>query len=180
MEWSAVFPISLVLILQASEDASLRALESLMTEFFHNCTTNERKREIGKFCQLAAHYTSGTGFVTSSRWFNVGGQWTAYSFPTLHSKAVGNRIGFNTIIEKQDNLRRHEQTRIPYTVGQSVRQHVGLFICETCNFLKIIYTSNLSKFKQKNLSVLLWTWKYSKVGICFFLFFKIMLPPLPV
>ncbi|XP_005990741.1 exportin-6 isoform X2 [Latimeria chalumnae] len=30
----------------ASEEASLRALESLMTEFFHNCTTNERKREI--------------------------------------------------------------------------------------------------------------------------------------
>ena len=34
--------------LQASEEASLRALESLMTEFFHSCTTNERKREIGK------------------------------------------------------------------------------------------------------------------------------------
>jgi len=34
---------------QASEEASLRALESLMTEFFHNCTTNERKREIGEF-----------------------------------------------------------------------------------------------------------------------------------
>ncbi|XP_023654269.1 exportin-6 [Paramormyrops kingsleyae] len=30
----------------ASEEASLRALESLMTEFFHCCTTNERKREI--------------------------------------------------------------------------------------------------------------------------------------
>ncbi|KAG7459781.1 hypothetical protein MATL_G00214320 [Megalops atlanticus] len=30
----------------ASEEASLRALESLMTEFFHSCTTNERKREI--------------------------------------------------------------------------------------------------------------------------------------
>lgn len=27
----------------------LRALESLMTEFFHDCTTNERKREIGKW-----------------------------------------------------------------------------------------------------------------------------------
>lgn len=36
---------------QASEEASLRALESLMTEFFHNCTTNERKREIGE-CKL--------------------------------------------------------------------------------------------------------------------------------
>lgn len=34
---------------QASEEASLRALESLMTEFFHDCTTNERKREIGKW-----------------------------------------------------------------------------------------------------------------------------------
>ncbi|KAB1263324.1 Exportin-6 [Camelus dromedarius] len=32
--------------LVASEEASLRALESLMTEFFHDCTTNERKREI--------------------------------------------------------------------------------------------------------------------------------------
>uniref|UniRef100_H3DNN8 Exportin 6 n=1 Tax=Tetraodon nigroviridis TaxID=99883 RepID=H3DNN8_TETNG len=31
---------------QASEEASLRALESLMTEFFYSCTTNERKREI--------------------------------------------------------------------------------------------------------------------------------------
>ncbi|XP_039630532.1 exportin-6 isoform X1 [Polypterus senegalus] len=30
----------------ASEEASLRALESLMTEFFHSCTTNQRKREI--------------------------------------------------------------------------------------------------------------------------------------
>ncbi|XP_022275628.2 exportin-6 isoform X8 [Canis lupus baileyi] len=34
----------------ASEEASLRALESLMTEFFHDCTTNERKREIAFFC----------------------------------------------------------------------------------------------------------------------------------
>lgn len=33
---------------QETEEASLRALESLMTEFFHSCTTNERKREIGK------------------------------------------------------------------------------------------------------------------------------------
>ncbi|KTG37170.1 hypothetical protein cypCar_00029498 [Cyprinus carpio] len=30
----------------ASEEGSLRALESLMTEFFHSCTTNDRKREI--------------------------------------------------------------------------------------------------------------------------------------
>ncbi|KAA0706153.1 Exportin-6 [Triplophysa tibetana] len=29
-----------------SEEASLQALESLMTEFFHSCTTNDRKREI--------------------------------------------------------------------------------------------------------------------------------------
>lgn len=34
---------------QASVEASLRALESLMTEFFHSCTTNDRKREIGEF-----------------------------------------------------------------------------------------------------------------------------------
>lgn len=39
---------------QASEEASLRALESLMTEFFHNCTTNERKREIGESCPSRA------------------------------------------------------------------------------------------------------------------------------
>ncbi|XP_014894762.1 exportin-6 [Poecilia latipinna] len=30
----------------ASDESSLRALENLMTEFFHSCTTNERKREI--------------------------------------------------------------------------------------------------------------------------------------
>ncbi|KAK1799222.1 hypothetical protein P4O66_007479, partial [Electrophorus voltai] len=30
----------------AAEEASLRILESLMTEFFHSCTTNDRKREI--------------------------------------------------------------------------------------------------------------------------------------
>uniref|UniRef100_A0A3B3UCB3 Exportin 6 n=1 Tax=Poecilia latipinna TaxID=48699 RepID=A0A3B3UCB3_9TELE len=33
-------------ISQASDESSLRALENLMTEFFHSCTTNERKREI--------------------------------------------------------------------------------------------------------------------------------------
>lgn len=33
---------------QATEEGSLCALESLMTEFFHSSTTNERKREIGK------------------------------------------------------------------------------------------------------------------------------------
>lgn len=36
-------------ISQASDESSLRALENLMTEFFHSCTTNERKREIGMF-----------------------------------------------------------------------------------------------------------------------------------
>lgn len=41
--------IFLKFLCQASEEASLRALESLMTEFFHDCTTNERKREIGKW-----------------------------------------------------------------------------------------------------------------------------------
>ena len=34
--------------LQASDEASLRALEALMTEFFAPSTTNGRKREIGK------------------------------------------------------------------------------------------------------------------------------------
>lgn len=35
-------------VLQASEEGSLQALESVMTEFFHSCTTNDRKREIGE------------------------------------------------------------------------------------------------------------------------------------
>lgn len=35
-------------LFKASEESSLRALESLMTEFFHSCTTNDRKREIGE------------------------------------------------------------------------------------------------------------------------------------
>ncbi|CAJ0957449.1 unnamed protein product [Ranitomeya imitator] len=33
-------------VLRASEEASLRALESLMSEFFHTSTSNDRKREI--------------------------------------------------------------------------------------------------------------------------------------
>lgn len=61
--------------LQASEEASLRALESLMTEFFHNCTTNERKREIGTFLPrepIAAHQKQVfSGCVVSPSLFGV-------------------------------------------------------------------------------------------------------------
>ncbi|XP_037544857.1 exportin-6 [Nematolebias whitei] len=41
----------------ASEEASLRALENLMTEFFHSCTTNERKREIEELLNNFAQQT---------------------------------------------------------------------------------------------------------------------------
>ncbi|KAF3700337.1 Exportin-6 [Channa argus] len=41
----------------ASEESSLRALESLMTEFFHSCTTNERKREIEELLNNFAQQT---------------------------------------------------------------------------------------------------------------------------
>uniref|UniRef100_A0A8C9YC60 Exportin 6 n=1 Tax=Sander lucioperca TaxID=283035 RepID=A0A8C9YC60_SANLU len=41
----------------ASEEGSLRALESLMTEFFHSCTTNERKREIEELLNNFAQQT---------------------------------------------------------------------------------------------------------------------------
>uniref|UniRef100_A0A3P8P010 Importin N-terminal domain-containing protein n=1 Tax=Astatotilapia calliptera TaxID=8154 RepID=A0A3P8P010_ASTCA len=41
----------------ASEEASLRALEGLMTEFFHSCTTNERKREIEELLNNFAQQT---------------------------------------------------------------------------------------------------------------------------
>ncbi|KAM6962761.1 exportin-6 [Aplochiton taeniatus] len=41
----------------ASEEASLRALESLMTEFFHSCTTNDRKREIEELLNNFAQQT---------------------------------------------------------------------------------------------------------------------------
>lgn len=34
---------------QASDENSLRALEALMNEFFDGRTTNDRKREIGKW-----------------------------------------------------------------------------------------------------------------------------------
>uniref|UniRef100_A0A3Q3K7P5 Importin N-terminal domain-containing protein n=1 Tax=Monopterus albus TaxID=43700 RepID=A0A3Q3K7P5_MONAL len=40
-----------------SEEGSLRALESLMTEFFHSCTTNERKREIEELLNNFAQQT---------------------------------------------------------------------------------------------------------------------------
>uniref|UniRef100_A0A3Q1FV37 Exportin 6 n=1 Tax=Acanthochromis polyacanthus TaxID=80966 RepID=A0A3Q1FV37_9TELE len=39
------------------QEASLRALESLMTEFFHSCTTNERKREIEELLNNFAQQT---------------------------------------------------------------------------------------------------------------------------
>uniref|UniRef100_A0A3Q2VZC7 Exportin 6 n=1 Tax=Haplochromis burtoni TaxID=8153 RepID=A0A3Q2VZC7_HAPBU len=38
-------------------EASLRALEGLMTEFFHSCTTNERKREIEELLNNFAQQT---------------------------------------------------------------------------------------------------------------------------
>ncbi|NWY30583.1 XPO6 protein, partial [Pheucticus melanocephalus] len=56
---------------QASEEASLRALESLMTEFFHNCTTNERKREIeellNNFAQQIGAWRFCLYFLSSTR-----------------------------------------------------------------------------------------------------------------
>ncbi|KAM9599460.1 exportin-6 isoform 2-T2 [Morphnus guianensis] len=55
----------------ASEEASLRALESLMTEFFHNCTTNERKREIeellNNFAQQIGAWRFCLYFLSSTR-----------------------------------------------------------------------------------------------------------------
>uniref|UniRef100_A0A8C5SED7 Exportin 6 n=1 Tax=Laticauda laticaudata TaxID=8630 RepID=A0A8C5SED7_LATLA len=55
----------------ASEEASLRALESLMTEFFHNCTTNERKREIeellNNFAQQVGAWRFCLYFLSSTR-----------------------------------------------------------------------------------------------------------------
>lgn len=60
---------------QASEEASLRALESLMTEFFHNCTTNERKREIGNILPSDPTATRQkqvfSGYVVSPSLFGV-------------------------------------------------------------------------------------------------------------
>ncbi|KAK5856463.1 hypothetical protein PBY51_008055 [Eleginops maclovinus] len=41
----------------ASDETSLRALEGLMTEFFHSCTTNERKREIEELLNNFAQQT---------------------------------------------------------------------------------------------------------------------------
>ncbi|XP_054036666.1 exportin-6 isoform X3 [Dryobates pubescens] len=55
----------------ASEEASLRALESLMTEFFHNCTSNERKREIeellNNFAQQIGAWRFCLYFLSSTR-----------------------------------------------------------------------------------------------------------------
>nr|XP_021491599.1 exportin-6 [Meriones unguiculatus] len=55
----------------ASEEASLRALESLMTEFFHDCTTNERKREIeellNNFAQQVGAWRFCLYFLSSTR-----------------------------------------------------------------------------------------------------------------
>ncbi|XP_032184462.1 exportin-6 isoform X2 [Mustela erminea] len=55
----------------ASEEASLRALESLMTEFFHDCTTNERKREIEElldnFAQQLGAWRLCLYFLSSTR-----------------------------------------------------------------------------------------------------------------
>ncbi|KAM8779604.1 exportin-6 [Rhynchonycteris naso] len=55
----------------ASEETSLRALESLMTEFFHDCTTNERKREIeellNNFAQQIGAWRFCLYFLSSTR-----------------------------------------------------------------------------------------------------------------
>ncbi|XP_072125332.1 exportin-6 isoform X2 [Mobula birostris] len=55
----------------ASEEASLRALESLMTEFFHSCTTNERKREIeellNNFAQQIGAWQHCIYFLSNTR-----------------------------------------------------------------------------------------------------------------
>lgn len=63
--------IFLKFLCQASEDASLRALESLMTEFFHDCTTNERKREIeellNNFAQQVGAWRFCLYFLSSTR-----------------------------------------------------------------------------------------------------------------
>uniref|UniRef100_A0A8C7X640 Exportin 6 n=1 Tax=Oryzias sinensis TaxID=183150 RepID=A0A8C7X640_9TELE len=55
----------------SSEEGSLRALENLMTEFFHSCTTNERKREIeellNNFAQQAGAWRHCLFFLSSTR-----------------------------------------------------------------------------------------------------------------
>uniref|UniRef100_A0A8C7QXJ4 Importin N-terminal domain-containing protein n=1 Tax=Oncorhynchus mykiss TaxID=8022 RepID=A0A8C7QXJ4_ONCMY len=55
----------------ASEESSLRALESLMTEFFHSCTTNERKREIeellNNFAQQMGAWRHCLYFLSNTR-----------------------------------------------------------------------------------------------------------------
>ncbi|KAG5279727.1 hypothetical protein AALO_G00080950 [Alosa alosa] len=55
----------------ATDEVSLRALESLMTEFFHSCTTNERKREIEEllntFASQAGSWRHCLYFLSNSR-----------------------------------------------------------------------------------------------------------------
>ncbi|XP_007891866.1 exportin-6 isoform X1 [Callorhinchus milii] len=55
----------------ASEESSLQALDSLMTEFFHNCTTNERKREIeellNNFAQQIGAWRHCLYFLSNTR-----------------------------------------------------------------------------------------------------------------
>uniref|UniRef100_A0A3B3YX66 Importin N-terminal domain-containing protein n=1 Tax=Poecilia mexicana TaxID=48701 RepID=A0A3B3YX66_9TELE len=58
-------------ISQASDESSLRALENLMTEFFHSCTTNERKREIeellNNFAQQSGAWRHCLFFLSNTR-----------------------------------------------------------------------------------------------------------------
>uniref|UniRef100_A0A0S7F4B8 XPO6 n=1 Tax=Poeciliopsis prolifica TaxID=188132 RepID=A0A0S7F4B8_9TELE len=55
----------------ASDESSLRALENLMTEFFHSCTTNERKREIeellNNFAQQSGAWRHCLFFLSNTR-----------------------------------------------------------------------------------------------------------------
>ncbi|MED6276870.1 Exportin-6 [Characodon lateralis] len=55
----------------ASDESSLRALENLMTEFFHSCTTNERKREIeevlNNFAQQTGAWRHCLFFLSNTR-----------------------------------------------------------------------------------------------------------------
>uniref|UniRef100_A0A096MHN3 Exportin 6 n=1 Tax=Poecilia formosa TaxID=48698 RepID=A0A096MHN3_POEFO len=56
----------------ASDESSLRALENLMTEFFHSCTTNERKREIAEellnnFAQQSGAWRHCLLFLSNTR-----------------------------------------------------------------------------------------------------------------
>ncbi|XP_047213905.1 exportin-6-like [Girardinichthys multiradiatus] len=55
----------------ALDESSLRALENLMTEFFHSCTTNERKREIeevlNNFAQQTGAWRHCLFFLSNTR-----------------------------------------------------------------------------------------------------------------